>query len=155
MRLPSRTSGLVPRLRSLLGRRPPLRKLHRIIVEIALPPPLAVVIVLVSHPRSYRAEDILTGLPALLFAAYAFALLPCLAYAAVMELWFAKGIQDRCGPLCTAGVSSLLGTGAGYVIQLLIPGGGIVLLPIGALDGMLVGAYLAYRYRPKVPETPG
>src|ERR1035437_10206068 len=122
------------------GRRSPMSRVRRIVVEVAVPPVLAAVLVVLIHPMPYRIEQILLGFPALVFAAYGFAFLPCLAYTAAMELWFLKGMHERCGSICTAGVSSLLGLAAGYLIQLLIPGGGMTLLPIGALDGLVVGA---------------
>jgi hypothetical protein len=117
-----------------------------VVVELVAPPLIASVLLILAHPKSSGIGDILLGFPALLAAAYGLGVLPCLAYAAAMECWFAAGMRQRCGFLCTVVASCLLGMGAGYVVQLLIPGGGLSLWPLAALDGLLVGSYLAYRY---------
>ena len=123
-----------------------MSKLHRIVVEVAVPPLLAVFLLVVIHPGSNSIQDILIGFPAFVVIAYAFGILPCLGYAAAMEFWFAKGLQERCGRICTVGLSTMIGFVAGYVVQTLVVGGAMILVSIGGLVGLIVGLYLACRY---------
>jgi len=125
-----------------------MSRVHRVLIEVGLPPPVAAVLLVATSPRPYGLSDVLIGFPVLVATAYGLAFVPCVAYAAAMEFWFAGGMRERSGWVCTAGISSLLGLAVGCLIDWLIQGGGKALLLIGAADGLLVGAYLAYRYRP-------
>lgn len=120
---------------------------QRVIVEIAVPPLLAAMLLVVTSQRSHRVLDILVGFPALVALAYALAFAPCVGYAAAMEFWFEKGMQERCGWTGTAGLSSVLGLAIGNLIGWLVQGGQGAFSLIGALDGVIVGLYLAHQYR--------
>jgi hypothetical protein len=126
-----------------------MSRIHRILVEVLAPPLLASALVLATGHNSYGVGEILIGIPVFVFAAYAFAILPCVGYALLMEFWFAKGLASRCGLVCTATMSAAFGAVSGLLIHLLIPGGAMNLVPIGALDGLVVGSGLAWFARPR------
>jgi hypothetical protein len=51
----------------------------------------------------------------MLIFAYLFGLVPSFLYAVMMELWFRVKLRMRFGLFCTAGLSSFLGAGAGFL----------------------------------------
>lgn len=120
----------------------------RITIELGVPPLLAAILLVVTSPTpSYGIAEILIGFPALVATAYVFGILPCSVYAVLMEFWFEKGFNRRCGWLSTAILSSLIGGCAGFLIQLVVPGGLIELVPIGFIAGLTVGGCLGWYNR--------
>ena len=117
------------------------------LIEILAPPLLAALVISVNKPGE-DILDILLGFPVFVLAAYMYGVPPSVAYAVLMEFWFGMGLHERCGRICTVGLSSMLGMGAGYLIQLIIPGGGMPLFPVGGLIGLLIGTYLVCRGQP-------
>jgi hypothetical protein len=126
-----------------------MSKEKRIFVELVAPPFLAVVWLAVSSIRVEPIHDVVLGFFPLLILAYAFSIVPSLLYALVMEVWFRSGLRARFGCFCTAGFSSLLGAGGGFLACAI----GIWLGPlisfdrghfalIGAVAGLLVGFYV-------------
>jgi len=128
---------------------------RRIVTELFAPPFLAA---LVEASLAFGKEplsDILGGfIPTLQFA-YVFGIVPAILYTAVMELWFRLGFRARCGLLCTAGLSGLLGVGAGYLsawfgiwLGFLTRPEAIHYAKLGALIGLLIGFFVAGRVPP-------
>jgi hypothetical protein len=126
---------------------------RRILVELLAPPLLAVIWMAISS--SEPIFDILFGSFFMLPLAYLFSVVPSLIYTLVMEVWFRSGLGTRFGLFCTAGLSSLLGAGAGFLACVI----GIGLGPlisydrghfalIGAAAGLLVGLYVGSKQTP-------
>ena len=125
-----------------------MNRKQRILIEIFSPPLLGAAIFTVGGFGSDTLVDRIMFFPFFLVFAYLYGILPTAAYAAVMELWFTQRLHIRCGLLGTTVVSSLLGLGAGFLIQLMAQGAKISsLLPIGALVGLVIGLYLARKSR--------
>jgi hypothetical protein len=118
------------------------------------PPPLAAFLIVVTGCNTSDGfYDILRGFLPFVLAAYSFGILPSILYVCAMEFWFQKGLHARCGLLCTVGLSSLLGIGAGFLIQLVIIQGLEItyFLSIGALVGAMIGFYVG-RHQPASPS---
>ena len=94
--------------------------------------------------------DIALGSFFMLPLAYLFSVIPSLIYTLVMEVWFRSGLATRFGLFCTAALSSLLGSGAGFLactigtwLGPLISFDCRTFALIGAVAGLLVGCYVA------------
>lgn len=118
-------------------------------MEVAMPAPLAVVLMTIIRSTPDRLVDILLGLPIILSVAYLFAIIPSVCYAIIMEIWFHFTRHCTYSVLVTAatiGLSTVLLSGVGYIVQVLAFRELTIsyLVPIGALDGMLLGILLCY-----------
>lgn len=109
--------------------------------------------------KSWKSETlstILLGFLPLLFFSYLLGTIPAVLYTIAMELWFQSGLRARCGFLCTIGLSTCLGAGAGFLSGALGFWAGftksdrLYLLLIGAFVGLLVGSYLG---RKQIKQT--
>jgi len=124
---------------------------QRIFVELSAPPFLAVMWMTAASLVN-GSEPILLVLVAwfpMLIYAYVISFIPSLIYTLVMEVWFRSGLRTRFGLFCTAGLSSLLGAGAGFLaVTIGIRGGPLIgedwrdYTLIGAVVGLLVGLYV-------------
>lgn len=123
----------------------------RICVEIGAPAPIAVVMICALGCTPDKVGDVLLGLPNILAIAYAFAFIPSVVFAFLMEMWFGYRMQFRCGALATIGLSMTLVAGIGYVVQILLSNEATIsyFVPIGALDGLVIGIVL---YRNSISE---
>ena len=127
-----------------------MSKEKRILVELLAPPFLAMIwIAVTTFSISDGIFAIFGTFFFVLMFAYLFSIIPSLIYTVVMEVWFRSGLRTRFGLFCTAGLSSLLGGGAGFLACVI----GIRLGPlisfdrgnfalIGAVAGLLVGFYV-------------
>ena len=123
-----------------------MRKSFRIATEIFLPPAVAAAIInllFVASPGSIRVK----GLLLVFGVAYFYALLPSVAYAAVMEFAFARGLSPR--SLSSVWLSSICGAGAGIVIGAVFPEPSVAdmrsalwMALLGAIVGALTGVFL-------------
>jgi len=121
----------------------------RILVELLAPPFLAVMWLAVASFKSETILSTLAGFLPLLLFAYLFSIIPSLAYTLAMEIWFRSGLRSHFGIFSTAGFSSLLGSGAGFLaaaigawLGFLIPSDCIHFASLGAVVGLLVGFYV-------------
>ena len=122
----------------------------RVFAELLAPPFLATVWLAVASAKSETISSILAGFLPLLFFAYVFSFIPSLVYALVMEIWFQSGMHARFGSLCTIGLSSSLGGGAGFLASVIGAGVGFLSLSdcrhfllVGTVVGLLVGFYVS------------
>lgn len=125
----------------------------RILVELLAPPPLAVLLLLVTGRTSDSFLDIVIGLLPIIGAAYGLGIVPSIIYMGVMEFWFRWGLHTRFGLLCTVLLSGTLGAAAGFLIQLFLASsaGPSTLWWIGALVGLLIGVYVG-RFELTIPR---
>jgi hypothetical protein len=124
-----------------------MSRTRRVTIEVLVPPLLATFIVAIWQGKHFadNIQQAIIGFPVFVFFAYIYGILPCIGYAALMELWFSKGFNNGHSWIYTTTLSTLFGLTAGFLIQLLIPGGFMMLMPVGGVDGFLVGLYLALR----------
>jgi len=136
---------------------------RRILIEWLGPPFLAAFLTTIFITTTGRTGDSISDtvvrFPAFVCVAYMLGIVPSLLYMLAMEVWFRKGLHARYGMLCTVCLSSLLGTGAAFVIQLVLQAitMGMSFLPsIGAFVGCLIGLYVG-RQQPANSQqrTPG
>jgi len=129
-------------------------------MELLLPPLLATALTVVASFSTWPFGDSLVesviaviafpiGCVGLLFFAYLFSAIPSLIYTLVMEVWFRAGLNARFGFCCTAGLSSLLGAGAGFLTANIGAWLGFLTSPdcgrltiLGAIVGLLSGFYI-------------
>lgn len=129
---------------------------RRLLIEILLPAPLGAIALTISNYSTQSFAEEVKAFPIFLAVVYAFALIPSLLYALTMELWFGGNFHRRLGVVVTTIVSLLAGLLAGgciYLISLNYTKGSSVdmlrLAVIGAVVGIILGGYLAYRTRDK------
>jgi hypothetical protein len=126
-----------------------MSKEKRIFVELLAPPFLAVMWMAVASLIKEGPSFTVALYAFVLIFAYFFSAVPSVLYTFVMEVWFRSGLHARFGLFCTAGLSSLLGTGAGLLAcaigiwfgHLIGESFGNFAL-IGAVVGLLVGLYV-------------
>ena len=127
-------------------------------MELLIPPLLATALMVVASLPAWSFGDSLIesviafpiGCVGLLFFAYLFSATPSLIYTLVMEVWYRAGLNARFGYFCTAGLSSLLGAGAGFLVASIGVWLGFLTSPdcapltvLGAIVGLLSGFYVA------------
>jgi len=122
----------------------------RILTELFAPPFLAILVKAILACGKEPLLDILIGFIPMLKFAYVFGIIPAFLYTVAMELWFQLGLRARCGLLCTAGLSGLLGIGAGYLSAWFGIWPGFLTRPeaihyakLGAFVGLLIGFFVS------------
>jgi hypothetical protein len=129
-----------------------MSKNRRRVVEVVAPPFVAAMI-MVPGDRASEWYMLIAGFFPFMLFAYSFGIIPSVIYALAMELWFHARLHERCGLVCTIGVSGLLGLGAGLAAGWSAIWMGILTSPddfnfaaIGTVVGLLLGFYVGEKY---------
>ena len=104
-----------------------MSRTQRILTEIFFPPLIGTIVIVISGCISggiNGLNDIISdgiigfilGIPALLFFAYLFGILPSLLYALIMEILFSYNFHNKLSFLLTVSTSTLLGLLSGYCV---------------------------------------
>ena len=116
----------------------------RICLALAAPDPLAAFCIVITRSTSDSLLDAALGFPIFVLTAYAFAILPSMLYAFLMEVWFEKNLHSRIGLLATVAFSAVLGATAGFAIQTvaLQESGFTYFVSVGGIVGLIIGFFL-------------
>lgn len=85
-----------------------------------------------------------------LWFAYAFALLPSIGYAFIMEAWLRRRPRHVAGSLITIGLSTVLGSLSGALVQLASEA---PVTWIGGAVGLILGCILSVLSASKIPDA--
>lgn len=135
-----------------------MRRGHRIAVEVLGPPLLAATFLEVVVVLGLRELGMLGLFPFFLVFGYLFAGLPSLAFAAIMELAFAKGL-DPCSGRSVL-LSTVLGAASGVPIDMLMAGkpsarpNALFFVMLGLVTGFVMGVLIRRWSRPASPRGP-
>ncbi len=135
-----------------------MRRGHRIAVEVLGPPLLAATFLAVIAMLGLREVGTLKLFPLFLVFGYLLAGLPSLAFAAIMELAFARGL-DPCSPRSVL-LSTALGAASGVPIDMLMAGkptarpNALFFVMLGLLTGFVMGLLIRRWSRPASPRGP-
>ena len=120
---------------------------RRIAVEILAPPALGTIWIAIYLCLNDRTFEYLLSIPTYLLFAYPLAILPSLAYAKVMEIWFSRGLHCQFGVLGTTILSVAFGAVTGGLLNLLLQFQ-ISLTLCGSVVGMSLGFFVARKFHP-------
>ena len=129
-----------------------MRAKIRITIEVLSPPLLGTLAFFVFHWNELvrlSSATVPTFVTYLAFA-YAFALIPSAAYAALMEIWLRQYHRGALALLATVALSALFGFTAGWTIHLASEAN---VIEIGTMVGFVLGPVL-YALAPLQPNLP-
>ncbi len=136
-----------------------MKRTHRIAVEVLGPPLIAATILEIVAVVGMREVGTLKLIPFFMVFGYVLAALPSLAFAAILELAFAKGLEPRSWQ--TVLLSASLGAVSGLPIDMLIArrltvrSNALCFVLLGAVTGSAIGLLIRTWSRAATPHAPG